>query len=360
MTYKCITAILVFFTAVTACAQSLRNDAIAMLQTAEKTALYTPDGASPPYHERVSFTVAGNPEMQGRFIKDYLSDKQWRERYELGDFLRVQVRNGSQVGEFRSAAFEPIRTDQVRRSLPPVVIRLASNNGVKKIANKSVDGVDVQCVEYETSGGNIREEDEFCISRTDGTPVRLRQHTMDGPCVFGCGMRETEWSGYVAFGDKRYPKHVVVNYKGHKIIDAVVEVTPGTDLGPSSFEIPKELETRRACNQTTPPVRIKGDPPHYPHRMNEFMFEGTVVVQARIGIDGHVQDAQVADLGFAPKGPTGTYPAPEGREVTEVLTEEIRKWVFEPAKCDGLPTVQNILIPFKTEVRGAGVTRLEL
>jgi len=93
--------------------------------------------------------------------------------------------------------------------------------------------------------------------------------------------------------------------------------------------------------------------------MNEFLYEGTVLVQARIGVDGHVQDAEVATLRPGRKPSYGDYPALQGRDIDEAIKKAIQSWVFEPAKCDGLPIVKNILIPFKAEVRGAGVTRLE-
>ena len=31
--------------------------------------------------------------------------------------------------------------------------------------------------------------------------------------------------------------------------------------------------------------------------------------------------------------------------------DAVRKWVFEPAKCDGVPMVENTLITFQAEVR---------
>jgi hypothetical protein len=50
-------------------------------------------------------------------------------------------------------------------------------------------------------------------------------------------------------------------------------------------------------------------------------------------------------------GVPGLSPALEGRDVDNAVIEAVRKWVFEPAKCDGVPMVQNILIPFEAEVR---------
>ena len=52
---------------------------------------------------RVTFALASTPsKMQGLFLKDYLSHEFWRERYELGGYLRVGVRNGKQMESFRA------------------------------------------------------------------------------------------------------------------------------------------------------------------------------------------------------------------------------------------------------------------
>jgi TonB family protein len=340
-----VTTVFLLVCIVAAFGQSVRSEAAALLLRAEKAALHSPTDASSPYHERVKFTLSGG--MKGQIIKDYLSGEQWRERYELGDYLRITVRNGQQLGEFRSAAFEPIRIDLLRGSLPPVVIGFESGDKIKKITGRTVHGVAGKCVEYESVRGRNREEKEVCVSLVDGTLTSLRQRTTEGVCVLGC-RTETEWSDYASFGDKLYPRHIVVNKAG--IIEADIEFTAGNDLNPAIFQIPSKLEIRKACDQISPPVRVEGEFPTYPHRMNELLFEGTVAVQVRIGVDGRVQEAQIVNPRHI-VGLPGVAPALEGRDVDNAVIEAVRKWVFEPAKCDGVPMVQNILIPFKAEVR---------
>jgi hypothetical protein len=284
------TVFLLLLCVVAAFGQSVRDEAAALLLRAEKTALNSPDGAPSPYHERVRFTLSGG--MKGQISKDYLSGEQWRERDELKDYLRVTVRNGQQIGEFRSAAFEPIRIDQLRGSLPPVVIRFEDGGKIKKITGRTVHGVAGKCVEYESVRGRNREEKEVCVSLVDGTLTSLRQRTTKGVCVLGC-IRETEWSDYSSFGDKLYPRHIVVNKA--RIIEADIEFTAGNDLNPAIFQIPSKLEIRKACDQISPPVRVQGEFPTYPHRMNALLFEGTVAVQARIGVDRRVQEARIVN-----------------------------------------------------------------
>lgn len=357
MVEKFLAAVFFFFCGATAFGQSVRAEADALLLRAEKTAVYPSDEASFPYHLRVNFTLPSTPsKMQGRFLKDYLSHELWRERYELGEYLRVGVRNGKQMGEFRSDAFQPVRLDQLRSSLPPVVIRFENGDRIRKTENRTVNGIPGKCVEYDTVRGPTHSENEVCVNLADGTPIRLRERITRGPCLFGCGLRETEWSGYTSFRDKLYPKHVVLKTGSTTIIEANVEFTEGADLVPAVLKIPGNFEARRACDQVSPPVQIHGKTPDYPSRIGRFAFEGRMLVQATIGIDGKVQNAQaVRNPAYATQpGP----PLPQVGDVDmtraimdaeKVFVGTVKQWRFEPAKCDGVPVVENILIPFKAE-----------
>jgi len=343
-----LSTIFILFCVIAAFGQSVRDIAAELLLQTENTSLKFPTDGSFPYHERVKFTSTGSPpDIKGQIIKDYLSSEQWRERSELFDYQRITVRSGRQVGEFRSAAFEPLSMELFRHSLPPVVMRLERTDKVKRITNRSINGKANKCIEYETRQERSLQENEVCVNEADGTLTSLRQHIIKGACVLGC-RTETEWSDYSSFGGKLYPRHVRITK--YRSVDAEVEFSAGSDLSSSSFRIPTNFEIRTACDKISPPMRLQGEPPVYPHRMNEWLFEGSIVVQARIGVDGRVQEARVAPHG-KPQGLPGVTPALDGSDVDNAIVDAVRKWVFEPAKCDGVPMVENTLITFQAAVQ---------
>ena len=345
-----VSIVLLLFSTLGAFGQSIRDEATELLLRAQRTALQFPTDASRPYHERVKFILSGpaSADIKGQFIKDYLSSDQWREREELGEYQRITVRNGGQVGEFRSAAFEPLWLGPLRRLLPPVTFGLEHDDKVRRIAEHTIAGVPNQCIEYETRQAGGRQDNEVCVSKTDGTLTSWEQRVIEGACVLGC-RTETKWSEYTPLGDKLYPRHVRITK--HRSIDAEVEFTSGSDLHPDTFRIPANLQIRRACDKTSSPRRVQGELPSYPHRLNEWLFEGSIAVQARIGVDGRVQEAQIASPHGKPLGLPGVNPGLEGRDVDNAVLEAVRKWVFEPARCDGVPMVDNTLITFRAEVR---------
>ena len=356
MAEKRLAICFVFSYVAAAFGQSVQVEADLLLQRAEKTAVYSSTEASFPYHERVTFTLSSTPgKMKGRFLKDYLSHELWRERYELGEYLRVGVRNGKQMGEFRSDAFQPIVLDRVRNTLLPVAIRVKDGDKVGKIKNATVNGMKARCIEYQTTHGSTHEEDEICLNLIDGTPLRRRQHKTLNISISKIGLVETEWSDYTSFRDKHYPRHIVVKCGDARIIEAEVGFTGGTDLVPATFSIPSNFESRRACDQVSPPKRIQGRVPDNPSGNGKVVFVGGMLVQARIGVDGKVQDAQGI---WNPAYATQPGPAPPlaGKGMTKAVTDEqkpfvdaVKQWTFELATCDGVPIVENILIPFNAD-----------
>lgn len=176
-----------------------------------------------------------------------------------------------------------------------------------------------------------------------------RRQTIGSPCVRTCSVRETDWFDYLPYRERFYPRRFVMKLRGKPIIEASVLFTPGDDLKPATFLIPQGFEISRPCDQVSAPVRVKGDLPPFPHRINEFEFEGTVLIQARIGVDGSVQDVQIARSPYSSTPSTASYRG--RRDVDSALEDAVRKWQFEPARCDGAPMVDNVVFPVTVEVR---------
>lgn len=331
--------------------QSLRDEANALASKFAATTIYLTGDATLPYHERVSFKLfrSGKGDLTGHFSKDYLSWDEWRERYDLGDYVTVKVRSGQEQGDFRSAAYEPLVLTQLRQVLPPVVIAFSSIESVKKIDERSVRGTSAHCIQYQNSTDPNSYEGEACFDDATRILLSSRRQGTGRLCNPRCVVRETEWFDYSPYRERLYARRVVVKTGGRPIIEASVEFTPGEDLKPATFAMPQGFQVSKACDHTSSPVRIKGDLPSFPHRLNEFGYEGTVIVQARIGVDGRVQDVQVVNNSFSSSQSPSAY-RPR-RDIEKVLEDAVRQWQFEPARCDGMPIVDNVAFPVLTEVR---------
>jgi|HubBroStandDraft_6_1064221.scaffolds.fasta_scaffold31875_4 hypothetical protein len=352
MSRKLVLALSVVVTIQTATlGESLRDEANALAAKSGANGIYLGGELTLPYHERLSFTVLrpGSNNLTGHFSKDYLSSTQWRERYDLGDYVRIRVRNGQQQGDFRSAAYEPTIFAQLREAIPPVFVAFSNVDSVKKIDDQSIHGVKARCVQYENPTHGSSYQGEVCFDGATQMLLSWRRQTTGIVCITMCSVRETEWFDYSPYRERLYPRRFIMKLRGKPIIEVSVEFTPGDDLKPPAFSIPQGFEISKPCNHTSAPVRIEGDLPPFPHRINEFEFEGTVLIQARIGVDGRVQDAQIARSPYSSTPSTSFFRG--RRDVDSVLEDAVKKWQFEPARCDGAPMVDNVVFPVTVEVR---------
>jgi hypothetical protein len=242
-------------------ADNLRDEANRLLLQTERAAFLSRNSPPPPYHERVSFTLfrLAHGDEKGEFVRDFVSSRQWRYKYSLPEYQHVEVRNGDRIGEWESADFEPLRVRQLRQVLPPLDVRLAESDVVKKIQRRSVHGIEVRCVEYETIQGQTRHSGEMCVNPANYTVTSWHEvFPKPGHLV------DAEWTDYISLKDKFYPRHVELKEDGEKIAEAQIDLREVPDLNPAMFQIPDSLKIRKACERTSPAVRIEGDDLRYP------------------------------------------------------------------------------------------------
>lgn len=148
MTKHLIILVFMFNTGMAALGDTLGDEANALAAKAGSNGIYLSGESTLPYQERISFTVLrpGSNNLAGHFSKDYLSPTQWRERYDLADYVRIRVRNGQQQGDFRTAAYEPTILAQLREVMPPVFVAFGKIDSVKKIDDQSIHGVKARCI----------------------------------------------------------------------------------------------------------------------------------------------------------------------------------------------------------------------
>ncbi len=299
----------------------LQVQANALLATTQKTSIFTPGAEPHPFHESVAFTLRGmaTGDVKGTFVADYSSKERWRRKYELPQYLEIEVRDGPRIGERSSSDFEPVRVRQLRDALPPKVLRLNSSDVVKKIYTAKLHGVEVRCIDFKNIRGENRAAGQLCVDPVRGTLMRWQHGEID-----------RQWFDFVPFRGRLYPRHLEVRERNQEIVTAEVEFREAPDLTPAMFHIPDGMPVRKACEHIIPPVRVSGEDPKYPAGLLA-RSTGTVVVQVKVGADGHVaRDAVLQTV---------------SPELDKAAEDAVRRWVFEPARCDGEPMEQRIDVP---------------
>jgi len=294
--------------------EDLHARANSLLVQAQKAAVFDANSNGAPFHQTVSFHFSGlvQGDERGTFVRDWVSKEQWRWKWELPDYQEISVRNGKQIGERETAEFESVRVQQLWWALPPFPLILGQNDLVKKIEPAKVNGSDAQCIRFEAVRGRNRWDREICVNAANATLARWTDER-----------REIEWTDYIPFRSTFYPRHLVVKELGNKIIEADVEFREAPGLSQPEFDIPSDMRVRKACEHFSQPIVTREQKPEYPRRIGAKTIKAEVVVQVKVGVQGKEEAAQITETG--------------GDDLDRAALEAVKKWEFEPAKCDGDP-----------------------
>jgi len=294
--------------------EDLHATANALLVQAQKAAVFEPNTIGAPFHENVSFHFSGlvQGDERGTFVRDWVSKEQWRWKWDLPNYQELSVRNGKQIGDRETAEFESVRIQQLRWALPPFPLILGQNDLVKKIEPEKVNGLDAQCIRFEAIRGRNRLDREMCVNVSNNTLARWADER-----------RQIEWTGYVPFRSTFYPRHLVVKELGNKIIEADIEFREAPEFSQQVFDIPSDMRLRKACENFSQPIVTKEQRPEYPRRIGVKTIKAEVIVQVKVGVQGKVEAAQITETG--------------GDDLDRAALDAVKKWEFEPAKCDGEP-----------------------
>ena len=90
----------------------------------------------------------------------------------------------------------------------------------------------------------------------------------------------------------------------------------------------------RVGGDILPPRKLRDVAPRYPAVAQQARIEGTVIIEAVIGVDGHVQSAR------------SMRPTPF---LEEAALEAVRQWVFTPTRLNGeaVPVVMTVTVDFR-------------
>jgi protein TonB len=109
---------------------------------------------------------------------------------------------------------------------------------------------------------------------------------------------------------------------------------PVSDGGGGFVEQAPPQKPLRVGGDILPPKKVRDVPPRYPVVAQQARIEGMVIIEAVIGVDGHVQSAR------------SVRPAPF---LEEAALDAVRQWVFTPTRLNGIavPVVMTVTVSFQ-------------
>jgi len=245
----------------------------------------------------------GRP-LAGTYQLLWNGPEQWREEISLPGYTEVQVGGKGTVWIQRSTDFVPLAVVQVG---------LIPKDRVKKLHSRKEHGDKLTCVETENEQ---KSSSELCVNESTGTLFRGTSY---------------EDRDFQPIGEKVFPQFLSFLEKGKTVARVNVSslIAPG-EFPLNSFTPLTGVSAEAGCMNPMPYRRVKSVAPQYPQDARQQRFEGTVVADVWIGLDGIPRIRKIL--------------ASPSASLEKATAAALTGWHYEPATCEGRPVqVETVL-----------------
>jgi TonB-like protein len=268
----------------------------------------------------VQIDIQGKP-LEGSYQLLWNGPEQWREEINLPGYTEIQVGGKETLWIQRSTDFIPLRMFQLHSAVgfssdaagaePGLTwsftqLSLGPGDTVRNTRSQKEHGEKLTCAEIENE---LKRKSEMCVSDSTGTLVRSSSY---------------EDREFQPVGGKVFPRLLAFVENGKRVAKLnVSELITPAQFVPSSFTPPPGALQQVGCMSPVPPRLVKKAALEYPFGARERHLQGTVAVDAQIGLDGVPRIRKVV-----------SDPNPD---LTKPSLEAIAGWRYEPATCNGKP-----------------------
>jgi Gram-negative bacterial TonB protein C-terminal len=232
----------------------------------------------------------------------------------MSGFEQIKIQNGEWSYTARNLGFTPIRVQELIN-----LIHLTDDSAYegKKAKQRTENGVPITCV-HAARGDYKQDEREICLD-TVSTDI-LSQAWNWQPDE----KRRELYSDYFQFQGHRYPRKLVFEENGSRVMKAEVTSLVAAPFDESLLSPPKGAIERRHCPGLKLAVAIKKV------ELPPIGSDSDNTIALTILTDGSVGDIQLIARG--------------GRKLDEATLTALKQWKFKPAMCGTDPVVSDIEI----------------
>lgn len=268
-----------------------------------------------PYQLRARVKLQLQTMVEGDLIVDWNPPDQRRTETRLPGYAEIPVLNGAQEWISRPTSITPLRVRDAQSLLTHTMF--SPNLEIKSIKNVVRERHDLVCVSSQLL--NLKYEDCFDTHQH----VRWSNELRTGNVV-----RLTEYGDYRQVGEKLLPGLKKVSENGSIVAEIRLEDLVARAAPAQTFAPLQGVQPRTSCASKKPPKALHTPDPEYTPDAKKGGIQGTVVLGVVVGSDGKVEEAAVART-LEPG-------------LDEQALKAVRKWRFEPARCDSTPVITEI------------------
>jgi TonB family protein len=262
--------------------------------------------------------LIGGKQADGAYRLQWNGADEWREEVSFPGYSEIQVGGKNTLWVRRNADFMPFLIYNLHRALgfgssgsPPSVslirLDLAPQDSVTGRRDRKERGEKLDCVEIDDA---FKQNSELCIFESTKTLARLSR-----------GWTTDFDNDLQAAGTKMFPKVLTLESEGRTTARVELKelVTP-VQFPAGTFNPPAETAPTPGCMNPQPAHLVRMHLPNYPSIARSQRIQGTVTIQATIGIDGIPRVRKVIET-----------PSPA---LEASGTDAIQQWRYTPATCN--------------------------
>ena len=306
--------------------ESAEEQARPLLKQAEEHSLLHPDKAFPfGLLLKYSIQLPRSKPLPGVFSWLVTSEGDSRKEIRFADYSELNVLRGTTLWVKRSSEFRPLQSGWVAEAMGSFVLMNSPHDEIKRYFTASDHQTRLRCVEL------LRNK----TARTLCFDPEANLHKIE--------MQDShttyEFSDFRQVGAKSAPYKVIVKRDGSVVLEGTIDVlTPNPTVEPSLLMIPPDAIKRNGCLISSFPLLKDKVRPQYPQPARERHIQGTVTAYVLVGSDGSVKQTAILQTG--------------GEYLDESVLDAVRKWQYEPAKCETMPveSEQEVTVNFTLEI----------
>ncbi len=234
-----------------------------------------------------------------------------RSEVAYGSYRYREVHNLGQVAVTRSDPAEPAVITHVRDLVPVTLVNFDREDIIRSINDDTVDGRRARCIEFDSLSGDRQQSGQACTDSEEGWLISLRQ-----------GNTTIRQSAFFRFGDAWLPAHIERLAGETPQFEITQSVQMRSEYPSGHFAFPDKAVVRPVCREYRRAYAMNTPQPRAAANSAEIV---DIRVHANIGENGRPVGVTAVDT---------TRP-----ELAAEAVRIVSSWSFQPAVCDGAPTV---------------------
>jgi TonB family protein len=292
--------------------ENLEKKANQILERVSKLEMFQRGDPSHKREVRFRLVREGMPDVEGEWAVNTDSPTLWREDIDFDNYHSSELRLRNHIWFKSTHDFVPLAVQEIGMALHLPILRMGKQNSVKRIYEREIEGVRVDCIEYETVHGDDKFENEVCVQKDTGYIMWAHHDAI-----------QVSFSEFIAVGGIVLPRRFTIDLGGKGKILAELDEAVVRKFDSAEFTPPDGAEMTDVCVKGSNPAPANTPSPAFGLIQNLGISHGRVTGVLKVDEEGNVVNAAIVQ---------SLHPI-----LDELALTTVKRWKYTPATCNGKP-----------------------